>query len=85
MFNIGNQDQIEVTRIAEILIEKLGLSGTVFKYTGGDGGWSGDVPRMMLSTERLNNLGWKAKYSSEEEIEKASQALIEEIWKKNDR
>ena len=62
-------------------IKELKLNEIALKYTGGDRGWSGDVPKMMLSAEKLNKLGWKARYSSEEAIKKASQKLITEIWK----
>jgi UDP-glucose 4-epimerase len=82
IFNIGSQDQVTVSRIAEILLKELELNKTALRYTGGDRGWPGDVPKMMLSTEKLNTLGWKAKHNSEEAIKKASRTLINEIWKK---
>ena len=64
------------------MLKELELSKTALRYTGGVRGWLGDVPKMMLSTEKLNKLGWKAKHNSEEAIKKASRTLINEIWKK---
>lgn len=83
IFNLGSQDQISVSRIAEILIEELGLEKTVVKYTGGKRGWPGDVPKMMLSIKKLNNLGWKTRYTSEEAIKKASKVIANEIFRES--
>ena len=44
LYNVGVETQTSVTRIAEIVCEKMGLSGIPFEYTGGRGGWKGDVP-----------------------------------------
>ena len=42
-----------VTRIAEIVVEELGLSNVAFKYTGGDRGWKGDVPRFSYNISKI--------------------------------
>ncbi len=71
IFNLGCQDNIKVSRIAEILVDEMGFKNVKFEYTGGNRGWSGDVPCIMLNVEKLNQLGWKAKDSSEEAIQRA--------------
>ena len=38
LYNVGVQTQTSVTRIAEIVCEKMGLTGIPFEYTGGTGG-----------------------------------------------
>lgn len=81
IFNLGSEDQIEVSRIAGILVEELGLKNVRFEYTGGVRGWKGDVPSMLLGTKKINKLGWKNKYSSEEAIRKTTKMIIEERWK----
>lgn len=78
LFNIGCKDQVSVSRIAEIVVEESGLKDVEFKYTGGDRGWKGDVPRMMLDVSKINQLGGKAKYTSEEAVRKAVRWLINE-------
>lgn len=78
IFNIGSEDQIKVRRIAEIVCEELGLSPK-FRFTGGERGWKGDVPVMLLSIDRLKKLGWKPKYSSEEAVRMAVKDLIETL------
>ncbi len=76
IFNIGSEDQIKVRRIAEIVSEEMGLN-PMFKFTGGDRGWKGDVPVMLLSVEKLKALGWKPKFGSEEAVRKAVRDLLD--------
>jgi UDP-glucose 4-epimerase len=75
-FNIGSEDWIDVTSIADIVGEAMGLSGVEYRYTGGTRGWVGDVPRMLLSIERLKSLGWKPQTGSRESVVAAARALI---------
>ena len=76
VYNIGPNDQISVRRITQILVEELGLKNVKFRYTGGERGWKGDVPRMMPSAKKINDLGWKARHSSEEAIRFATRLLV---------
>jgi len=41
IFNIGSTDAVDVTEIADIVAEKMGLSDVIYKYTGGFGGRAG--------------------------------------------
>ena len=75
-FNIGSEDWIDVTSIATIVTEEMGLSGVSFRYTGGDRGWVGDVPRMLLSVEKLRSLGWRPETTSAVSVREAAGALI---------
>ncbi|OYT30455.1 MAG: UDP-glucose 4-epimerase [Thermofilum sp. ex4484_79] len=78
-FNIGSPDAVSVTRIAEIVVEEMGLKNVKFKYTGGvkgGRGWLGDVKYMHLDIRKLMNLGWSPKYNSEETIRKGVRSLI---------
>lgn len=81
-FNIGSEDWIDVTSIAHIVTEEMGLSGVSFRYTGGDRGWVGDVPRMLLSVEKLKALGWIPETTSEASVREAARALIRESHKR---
>lgn len=78
-FNIGSDDWISVTELAEIVVEEMGLSGVEFCYTGGDRGWVGDVPKMQLSIAKLQALGWRAGISSFESVQDATRAILHEI------
>jgi UDP-glucose 4-epimerase len=75
IFNIGNEDWITVHEIAEIVCNIMNLRPE-FKFTGGDRGWRGDVPLMLLDITRIKNLGFVPKYSSREAVEKTVKSLI---------
>jgi len=81
-FNLGSSDQITVRRIVEILVEEAGLGSTKIEYTGGECGWKGDVPRFLLSPEKMTRLGWKAKHTSEEAVRIAAKLVVNERLKK---
>jgi UDP-glucose 4-epimerase len=68
IYNLGCDDWLTVNRIAEMVVQQMGLNGVRFEYTGTEGGWPGDIPRFRLDVSRLNRLGWKAKHSSEEAV-----------------
>jgi len=70
-FNLGCDSTTQVTRIAEIVVEEMGLDNVKFKYTGGKRGWKGDVPHFQFNVEKIGIIGWRAKYSSDEVIKKA--------------
>ncbi len=76
IFNIGSEDQVKVKRIAEIVGEEMGLSPD-FRFTGGDRGWKGDVPVMLLSIEKLKKLSWTPQFNSESAVRKATRDLLE--------
>lgn len=75
IYNIGSEDIISATRIGEIVAEEMKLSPE-FVYTGGPQGWKGDVPKMMLSIERLKLLGWRPAMGSEENVRETVRSLL---------
>jgi len=71
VFNIGSEDQIEVTRIAKIVREETNLNEVPLEFAGEalDGkGWKGDVKNMLLDISKLKSNGWRPRYSSEEAV-----------------
>ncbi len=80
-FNLGSNDQITVKRIIDIIIEETKLKDMKVKYTGGESGWKGDVPKFLLDTRKMARLGWRAKHTSEEAIRKAARIVIDERLK----
>jgi UDP-glucose 4-epimerase len=68
VYNLGCDDSVSVKRIADMVVEAMGLSNVEYSYTGGEGGWPGDVPRFTLNVSALNKLGWKARHTSEEAV-----------------
>jgi len=76
VFNLTPPDVVSVARIAEIIVEEMGLKNVAFSYSGGEGGWKGDVPRVRLNGDRLARLGWRAKMSSEEAVVTAVREVL---------
>jgi UDP-glucose 4-epimerase len=79
IFNVGSEDWTTVSRIAEIVVEELGLEKVNFAFTGGlDGGrgWKGDVKKMLLDVSRLKALGWKPMYKSEEAVRQTTKRVL---------
>lgn len=76
-FNIGSEDWIDVVAIADIVTEAMGLKNVHYRFTGGELGWVGDVPKMQLSVERLKALGWKPELGSRESVRIAAQAAVQ--------
>jgi UDP-glucose 4-epimerase len=73
--NIGSDDWIDVRSIADIVVKEIGLSGVQYHFTGGERGWVGDVPRMLLSVEKMKDLGWKPPVNSRESVIATVRAL----------
>jgi UDP-glucose 4-epimerase len=77
VLNLGGGDTITVARIAEMIVEAMGLQGVEFEYTGTEGGWPGDVPRFVLDVTAINRLGWRARYNSEESVGLSIRGILE--------
>jgi UDP-glucose 4-epimerase len=77
-YNLGTRTTTSVTTIADVVAEEMGLDPD-YEYTGGDRGWTGDVPKMRLSIEKLRGLGWTPPVSSDESVRRATRQLIAEI------
>lgn len=67
-YNLGSRTTTRVRRLAEILVQELGLAGVQFQFTGGSRGWAGDVPRMRLDISRMIALGWQPQHTSDEAV-----------------
>jgi len=55
----------------------MGLANVAYDFTGGEGGWPGDVPRFTLDVAAMERLGWKASLTSEQAVERAIRARLE--------
>jgi UDP-glucose 4-epimerase len=77
VYNVGNEDSVSVTNIAEAVIDEYS-SDTEIYYTGGEKGWTGDVPVMLLDIEKIKEeLDWSPSMNSEEAVRKNAREVIE--------
>jgi len=67
VLNLGHQEWIEVDESIAIIVASLGVKPRIV-HSGGDRGWVGDSPRILLDTARLRALGWAPTRSIRESI-----------------
>ncbi len=58
VFNLGHADIVTVREVVRIVLDELGLNGTVVRYGEEPRGWPGDSPLVHLDTGRIRALGW---------------------------
>lgn len=75
-FNIGVDSNTKVKNIANIVLEEMNAEREI-KFTGGNRGWVGDVPFFTYSLDKIHQLGWKAKYTSDEALRLAVRKNLE--------
>ena len=75
-FNLGTDGVTSVTRIAQLVVDEMGLSDVSFEYTGGRRGWKGDVPQFQFDIGKMKRLGWQPKFSSDEAVRMAIQDVL---------
>jgi len=78
IFNVGTEDHITVSEIADLVVDRMGLEGISYSYTGGDRGWRGDIPIVRFRSTKLASLGWRCRHSSREAIIASIDANIAE-------
>jgi UDP-glucose 4-epimerase len=78
IFNAGTGDYVTVTEIADLVVERMGLTGVRYEYTGGARGWKGDVPVVRFRSDKLAALGWRCARSSTEALLDSIDANIAE-------
>jgi GDP-L-fucose synthase len=67
LFNVGLGTDVTIRELAETIMDVAGFEGDiVFDSSKPDG-----TPRKLLSADRLNALGWKARTGLREGIEQA--------------
>jgi len=79
VYNIGCETSTNITKVADIVCEEMGLKNVKYKYTGGRRGWAGDVPQVRFNIEKMNSLGWRTKHTSDEAVRITAKILISEL------
>ena len=82
VFNVGPERATRVRRIAETVVEVMGLSGkTEIRYGDEPRGWPGDVSRFAYDLRKIHALGWSTGASSDDAMRRA----VEDIWRERTR
>lgn len=79
LFNLGQDSYCEVNDSIGWITEALGVSPKLI-YSGGERGWIGDNPFILLDTTRIQSLGWFPKVGIKEGVLKTLSYLKENPW-----
>ncbi len=67
IFNLGHPGMLEVNESIGLICRELGVKPEL-RYSGGERGWVGDAPRILLDTRRVQSLGWAPEKTIEESV-----------------
>ncbi len=76
LLNLATSTSTRVTTIADMVVKAMGLKDTEYCYTGGRQGWLGDVPQVRLDVARMERLGWKPRFNSDEAVQQAINDML---------
>lgn len=77
IFNLGTDEYCQVNDSIGWICGHLGLHPSL-EYSGGERGWIGDNPFILLDCARMRSLGWKPKHTIRESIIKTLTYLQEQ-------
>ena len=76
IYNIGNDDYVDVDTIADEICGAMGLAGVKYEHTGGKRGWIGDMPFVFLDNKKLRSAGWEPSMDSRQAVRKAAEEML---------
>lgn len=80
IYNVGNEDWITVRRIADIIVDEMGLKNVKYKFkpaTRDGRGWLGDVKNMLLDISKLKCTGWRPKWNSHQAVRRTVREILD--------
>jgi len=79
ILNLGTDEASRVNDSIAWISERLGLRPEL-TYAGGERGWIGDSPFILLDTRRIRALGWKPKLTIREGVMRTVDWLAQNRW-----
>jgi UDP-glucose 4-epimerase len=79
ILNLGTDEYVEVNDSIDVIVRELALKPER-TYSGGQRGWVGDNPFILLDCARMQRLGWKPKFSIRESIAATLGWLRQNDW-----
>jgi UDP-glucose 4-epimerase len=79
IYNLGTSEYLQVNDSIRIICRELGLKPEL-RYTGGDRGWIGDNPFIVLDTKKIQATGWTPKLTIEQGIVRTLRWLEANPW-----
>jgi len=79
ILNVATEDYLTVREIADMVVERLGLSDVEYRLGSGPRGWRGDVPIVRFDTTRARALGWTNRLTSRQAMAAAIDAMVLQV------
>ena len=79
VFNLGTPEYVQVNHSIRLICATLGLKPRL-EYSGGERGWVGDNPFILLDTRKIQATGWKPRLSIEQGIVRTLDWLQQNRW-----
>ncbi|MEJ0075809.1 MAG: NAD-dependent epimerase/dehydratase family protein [Alphaproteobacteria bacterium] len=79
VLNLGTDEASRVNDSIAWITERLGVRPEL-TYAGGERGWIGDSPFILLDTKRIRALGWKPKLTIREGVMRTVDWLAQNRW-----
>lgn len=80
IYNLAPTGATTVAHIAELCVAASPYPDAQIRFTGGDRGWPGDVPRSRMDPGKLATLGFRVRMTSDEAVLAAVRALAEQVF-----
>ena len=77
--NVATEDYLTVREIADMVAERLGVSGVEYRFGEGSRGWKGDVPIVRFDSSRARARGWSNKRTSREAMAASIDAMVRQV------
>ncbi len=79
VYNLGTTEYVKVKDSIAIICGALGLKPEL-RFTGGDRGWIGDNPFILLDTAKIRATGWKPALTIEQGVVRTVRWLEKNRW-----
>jgi UDP-glucose 4-epimerase len=75
IFNLGRPDTLTVDQSVHIICQELQVQPKL-QYRGGDRGWTGDSPLILLDTKKITGTGWSPQVSLEDAVRRTVRWIL---------
>jgi UDP-glucose 4-epimerase len=76
IFNLGHTSTLTVDQSIQIICEELQVQPEIL-YSGGERGWIGDSPKILLDTKKITNTGWQPLVSLDQAVRRTVQWILQ--------
>jgi UDP-glucose 4-epimerase len=80
IFNLAPPDSTSVARIAELCVAASPNKAARIEFGTGAQGWPGDVPKSLVSPEKLAKLGFRVRHTSDDAVKLAVAEVAREVF-----